>query len=337
MVWHVWLVGLSSLLSAAPLGPPPSADKVKRFETTCREGIHVSCLRSGVAWLQTAQLTPPLKRRIQARLVDAYLALGRNQDADALLRTMIKEQPCSTTPPPLSQQSLVLYRQLQQNALRSDISPPIISHIKPGASAFRNTPTFRAKVTDDLHVKSVVLFYRTTPKGMFRRLPFSQTSKTQYSATIPKKTLLKIKEFQYYILATDCANQKATNQANAQSPMRIILEVDGSSAKSVGGGVLIAIGVALVVGSSLAFFNVSADTDRWNRTNDLKESENIRERIILFTALGWGGIGLGLLAGAGGAALLMPDSFWKQFQKQKQPPQPTTPPNTTTLLYTSAF
>lgn len=312
MFLSAWIVWLSLPLSTVPLGPTPSSQEMRRFEQNCKENIHVTCMRDGVRWLQTARLTLEQRRSILARVASAYLGLGRPNDAKRAMRKAVHLAPCRALPKGLSSQTQTFYRAARSRLFKKDISPPILSAIPPHVSTFRRKGVLLVKATDDLKVRGVRLFFRTHKTGTFRRLVFRNVGKDRYRVTVPQKVLVSAKVFEYYIEARDCANRIATNQANASQPIQLSFEEKSSSAKAVGAGVLMAVGGTLIVASSLAFLNTSLDMERWKASQDLAESEKIRERIIVFQSLGWGGIGLGLVAvGVGTYLLLSPSSSKK--------------------------
>lgn len=308
----VWMMTSSLLL---PIGAP--VEGYERWLQSCKDGEHVTCTRDGVVLL-SKKLTTKQKRQVLSRLAGAYLALGQQERAEREMNRAVQIAPCQLPPQGLPAAGLALYKRTQQGIFQKDAAAPILSHISPPVERFKQNGLLTAKATDDLKVRSVSLYYRTTPKAPFLGLALERKPNDRFSIKVPAKVRRDMKIFDYYISAQDCLN-RSTSVGSADQPLKLITESKGSPPKTIGGTVMIAVGVAMLLATPLAFIQSNEALNRWRATNDLAASEEIREQIILYQALGWGGLGLGLALVGGGTAMVLPDSFWKSLSPPKRP------------------
>ena len=101
-----------------------------------------------------------------------------------------------------------------------DISAPEISHKAISSSATGGKALkIRAKITDDVAVSKAKLFYRPLGNPTYTELPMKAGRRGQYTATIPKKSVIE-PGVEYYIQAEDAAGNIA-QRGFAFSPLMV--------------------------------------------------------------------------------------------------------------------
>ncbi|MDR2877209.1 MAG: hypothetical protein LBV36_04110 [Chromatiales bacterium] len=85
----------------------------------------------------------------------------------------------------------------------SDIDPPTVAHTPPEKFSSGETLRILARVTDEMGVDEVVLFYRSAGEISYRQMPMvSASGSSLYSAILPDDVGPRI---EYYIQASDTA------------------------------------------------------------------------------------------------------------------------------------
>lgn len=276
------------------------------FRAKCKDAAYVTCLRMGVGWLQgDYELTETQRRVVLLELSKAYLFLGKERDATVTMGKIVRKRPCLRDLPGLKGKMALFFKKVRKQVLKEDGTPPILSHEAPDISDLLQKETLEANVTDDFQVRDVVLYYRTSAKAAFQMLPFTKGEENGYNAKLPKGTLRGAGVFEYYIRARDCGDLVSW-KGNKTTPISLSLRSSTkSSMRVVGGTILASVGAVLIVGGALSLYVAFNELERWSNTNDVAASEQIRQNVILYNVLGWGGLVLGLTAAGFGAYLLL--------------------------------
>lgn len=308
----VVLWGLMLWLCCPVFAVSPSeaeGDRWTRYERLCRDEVHVQCIRQGILWLQQDGVATSRKVQVYGYMAIAHLALDQKEQARTVLTQMITLAPCASQPPiSLPTDVLTFFHNTRRDILHKDQAPPIITHIPLTHQQFRDTGTIEAKVTENLGLRQVTLYYRTEPQAAYQSQTLVESGREQFRTQLSPSVYKKTMFFQYYLEAEDCATRTARAQASNHEPFQVFLQAQGSSARTIGGGLLIALGSALVISSVFTFLSANSELERWKATDDLAKSEEIRNNILMFHGLGWGGLGLGLGSMATGIFLVLPRS-----------------------------
>lgn len=90
-----------------------------------------------------------------------------------------------------------------------DLFAPVIRHEPPSQTITpESSLTLTAKITDNIGVNAVTLFYRTSGGEAFFSMKMDPTWKENYRATVPKESISS-PGFEYYIQAGDQAGNTA--------------------------------------------------------------------------------------------------------------------------------
>jgi len=296
-----------------------------KFKKICEDEMHVSCVTQGQFLLQKKNLPKNDKIYVYMRMSVAYLATGKQGLARSSMESLIKLAPCLQKLPTPHKRMQLFFKRVRKSALQDDFNNPLITHIAPSSLSFLKKRKLSVKVSDDYQVRDVTLFYRFGKKGVFLEKPFTTNKKevrsAKFEVIVPTFDKAKVKAFQYYIRARDCTERKGAFKGSAGSPfsLQLISEVKESNLKW-GSTLMLGAGVVVFLGGTLAFYNASNELTRWENTNDLKEADEIRDSIILYHALGWTGVVLGLAGiGAGTYFLLIKPILDKPSKKETKP------------------
>ncbi len=122
-----------------------------------------------------------------------------------------------------------LFARARKSVMTKDIAPPSIV-LSPLKRAYVGDDfEIEAKVTDDMGVDRVVLYYRPGDSGDFNRLSMEKVVGDTYAAKIPGKEITE-SGFGFFILADDATSRTPASFASAQSPY-VIRVKGGLSAK----------------------------------------------------------------------------------------------------------
>jgi len=287
------------------LGPVSASGTLVQLKRVCSEGVHVRCIRLSLIHLKATKLNPLQKAKIYGFLTNAYLAVGKEEEAREAVAQMVRVFPCASKPPiKISSLMLLLFRQERQRLLKEDQERPQIIHIPPTKKEFLLQQTIQAQVTDNIGIKKVYLYYRFDKKGGYFSIPLLRQKKNLFRAKIKGLYPSKTSIFQYYIRAQDCASRVSQAQLDEREPYFILFRNQTKRGRSFAGALMLSIGAAITISSSFAFFAANEKLEVWKATSDLARSEKIRKEIILLTAVGWGGIGLGILSAGAGVWIL---------------------------------
>ncbi len=307
MASFAWWLWWTLPWMAAPL----ESDALRVYEKRCEEEQHAWCVQQGVAWLRTeeTELTTLQRQRITVRLAGAYVALGREKEANAILLEMLRKDACVRTLPGLRGEARRVFLAARKAILRGDVGGPMISHTPMDAEKALGDPVLTAKVTDDMKVLQVEAFVRYLPNAAWERLPMEPMGEDRYRVGLAAARIQKSKYVAYYIVASDCAGNRSYAAGSEVSPRVLELEGKGPSPLLIAGGALIAVGAGLLIGGSVFFIRSGEGMERWNNTINLEESEVIREQIVFDYAMGWGGVSLGAILFGSGVAMLVAPLF----------------------------
>lgn len=288
---------------------PLESDALERYEKRCEDEQHAWCVQQGVAWLRSndTTLSTTQRQRITARLAGAYVALGREKEAHAIVIEMLRRDACVPMIPGLQGEARRVFLAARKQILRADVGGPMISHTPMDTVTASREPVLTAKVTDDMKVLRVEAYVRYRPKAAWERLSMEPMGEDRYRVGLSAEQIQQSKYVAYYIVASDCAGNRSYAAGSEVSPRVLELEGKGPSPLLIAGGALIAVGAGLMIAGGVFFLRSNEGIERWNNTINLEESEVIREQIVLDYSLGWGGLSLGsLLFGAGVAMLVAP-------------------------------
>ncbi len=300
----LWLL-LGWMFHLTGVSAAPSSEEWDQYKQACKDEVHVHCIRQGIGLLNRSDVSNTRKAIVHGLMATAYLAIDQKSNARRSLEQMVQLAPCRTEPPaPLPSEVLQFFRKARRKVLAADQAPPVITHIPLNPEQLRTSGLFQAKITENLGMKQVLLHYRTKPKAPYQTQEFERVGKESYRYQMPKSQRSKIQFFQYYIEAQDCATQTSRAEAAIQRPFEVFLHAQGSSGRTIGGSVLTAVGAALLIGSVVAFISANSELVRWEATNNLARSEEIRTNIIILHSVGWSGVGVGLGMIGGGIYLL---------------------------------
>jgi len=101
-----------------------------------------------------------------------------------------------------------------------DKKPPVVKLLNLGTAYVGEPFEIRAKVTDDVQVGQVLLYYRTLKTGPFTLVDMKEISMGQYYGLIPGKEVGEA-GIQFYILATDNTNRAPTLFHSEENPFQI--------------------------------------------------------------------------------------------------------------------
>ncbi|MFP5212285.1 MAG: S8 family serine peptidase [Acidobacteriota bacterium] len=101
-----------------------------------------------------------------------------------------------------------------------DTIPPVISHTPVSTASPGTTLTINANVTDNVAVKSVMLYYRKQGQTAYASAAMTSVSGSRYSANIPGSKVTS-PGLEYYITATDGIS--TTYSARAENPNQIVV------------------------------------------------------------------------------------------------------------------
>lgn len=287
------------------LAAPVEDAELQVFVKQCERGAYRTCAQTGLNWIQHHELTKPQKRVVLTYLSRAYMFLGRKDVARDAMKRLVELEPCLREIPGLRGQMRVFFHNVRSEVLKSDTGPPILSHTPVTYEDLsKPKPIIEAKVTDEMKVMDVMLFYRTRPSGMYRQVTMKQEEGSRYVASIPKKALQGVKVFEYFIRARDCALRVART-GGPPSPTKVVLEGKGSGGRQVLGSIFTSLGVVMVVGGGVSFYASAIEFEKIRKLNDSPSVTTARERFTMYQILGWSGTILGAGATVFGAYLLL--------------------------------
>lgn len=283
-----------------------SSEDWSQYKQLCKDEVHVRCIRQGIGWLNRSDVSKTRKAVIHGLMATAYIAVDQRADARRSLKKLVEIAPCRTAPPaPLPGEVLKFFQKARQDLLKKDRTPPVITHIPLTPEQFRESGLFQARVTENLGLHRVRFHYRIKPNATYTTEVMNRQSQEQFSYQLPKKLRARLKFFQYYIEAEDCATRVSRAEASTRKPFEVFLQAKGGNARTIGGSVLTAVGASLLIGSMVSFLSANSELERWKATDSLERSEEIRTNIIILHSVGYGGIGVGLGMMAGGVYLLL--------------------------------
>ncbi len=299
------------------IGAPVSSSEMKTFVRLCRDDAHVACIRKGVGWLYNSKLTKRQKKNIYFHVSRAYLYLGKQKSAAAMMHSLLYLDPCLTQLPTQEEQLNKLFEETRRHIIQKEAGPPILSHIPPSPRELRKKHRIEVKVSDKFTTRTLNLYYRLSKMDSYRIVPFVRQNQQLYIATFPAKELQGAKAFYYYIEAANCMKKRA-QEGSSNAPITIILESSQNSARSIVGMTLVGLSAALLIGSGISFYVLINESQRWKLTHSAEQKEMVEQRLLTYNILAWGGLGLSATAGIIGVWLLLPQ---KQSSPQKKPSQ----------------
>ena len=271
----------------------PASAGIEGVLKICDDGRHLQCLARALNILRVGRETPEQRARLYARLGNARVALGRLESGRAALAKYVRLAPCGSLPPGAVRRARVEFAQIRKRALARDREPPVISHMIPSPQRLRERRLIEAEVTDNLGVREVTLRFRERLGGSYTAVKMARVSGSTYRWRVPQGLFRSTPYLHYYIAARDCAGSGRATRGRPTAPLEVELKAPPVRARSILGWSLTGLGVGSAVAGTVAFVAAANDLDRFKKTLDLQEAEEIRKQILSNSILGWVAVGVG--------------------------------------------
>ena len=154
----------------------------------------------------------------------AYMALGKREDAyKEFIKSLTINRNTYLDPNNASPEIMEVFESARESIRSLDLAPPKIEPV-PVTNAFQGKELeIEAKVTDDIQVSNVLLFYRSSGSSDFKTVKMMEFMSGRYIAKIPSSKT-NDSTVQYYIEAYDTSGGPPSTFGSENSPKIVLLK-----------------------------------------------------------------------------------------------------------------